>query len=155
MVIILYWKSAIGGNLRVSMAQENVLEHRERLVFLCLILAQGAHSVEEYLTRLYLVFTPARFVSSLVSHDLSVGFLFVNAALVTFGVWCWAVPVRSRSPVARGLVWFWTPLELGNGMGHLFLALSQGGYFLGVATAPLLLLFAGWLVVIQTRQPSR
>ena len=41
MVIILYWKSAIGGNLRVSMAQENVLEHRERLVFLCLILAQG------------------------------------------------------------------------------------------------------------------
>jgi hypothetical protein len=30
----------------------------------CLILAQRAHSVEEYLTRLHLVFTPARFVSS-------------------------------------------------------------------------------------------
>jgi Protein of unknown function with HXXEE motif len=134
------------------MAQENVLEHRERLVFLCLILAQGAHSIEEYVTRLYVVFPPARFVSGLVSHDLAVGFLFLNTALVTFGLWCWAVPVRLRWPVARGLVWFWTLLELGNGLGHLFLALSHGGYFPGVATAPLLLLFAGWLVVLEARQ---
>jgi uncharacterized protein with HXXEE motif len=155
MVIILSWKSAIDGDLRFSMAQEDVLEHRERLVFLCLILAQGAHSIEEYVTRLYAVFPPARFVSSLVSHDLAVGFLFVNAALVAFGLWCWAVPVRSRWPVGRAIVWFWILLELGNGIGHLFLALSHGGYFPGVATAPLLLLFAGWLAVLQARQTGR
>ena len=137
------------------MAQEDVLEHRERLVFLCLILAQGAHSIEEYVTRLYVVFPPARFVSSLVSHDLAVGFLFVNAALAALGLWCWAVPIRSSWPVARGLVWFWILLELGNGIGHLFLALSHGGYFPGVATAPLLLLFAGWLAVLQARQAGR
>jgi uncharacterized protein with HXXEE motif len=132
------------------MAQENVVEQRKGFIFLCLILAQAAHSTEEYVTRLYMVFAPARFVSSLVSNDLTVGFLFVNAALVAFGLWCWAVPVRSRWPVARGLVWFWTILELANGIGHSFLALSRG-YFPGIATAPLLLLFAGWLVILQAR----
>jgi hypothetical protein len=121
------------------------------VIFLCLILAQAAHSTEEYVTGLYVVFAPARFVSSLVSNDLGVGFLFVNAPLVAFGLWCWAVPVRSRWPVARVLVWFWTILELGNGIGHSFLALSRSGYFPGVATAPLLLLFTGWLVILQAR----
>jgi uncharacterized protein with HXXEE motif len=131
------------------------VEHKGQLVFLFLILAQGAHSVEEYVTRLYEVFAPARFVSSLVSHDLAVGFVVVNAALVTFGLWCWAFPVRSGWHAARGLVWFWTILELGNGIGHSALALSRGGYFPGVVTAPLLLLFAGWLAVLQTRHAGR
>lgn len=131
------------------------MEHKSQLVFLFLILAQGAHSVEEYVTRLYEVFAPARFVSSLVSKDLALGFLVVNFALVTFGLWCWAVPVRSGWHAARGLVWFWTILELGNGIGHSALALSRGGYFPGVVTAPLLLLFAAWLAVLQSRQGDR
>ena len=125
------------------------MEHRSKLVFLFLILAQGAHSIEEYVTKLYDVFSPARFVSSLVSNDLSLGFLVVNAALVTFGLWCWAVPVRSGWQAARGLVWFWTILELGNGIAHSALALSRGGYFPGLLTAPLLLLLAAWLAVLQ------
>jgi hypothetical protein len=63
---------------------------------------------------------------------------------------------RNNNPLgwhaARGLVWFWTIPELGNGIGHSALALSRGGYFPGVVTAPLLLLFAGWLAIIQIRQ---
>jgi hypothetical protein len=125
------------------------VKHRSHLVFLFLILTQGAHSIEEYVTKLYEVFTPARFVSSLVSNDLALGFLVVNVALVTFGLWCWAVPVRSGWHTARGLVWFWTILELGNGIGHSVLALSRGGYFPGVLTAPLLLLLAAWMAVLQ------
>ena len=131
------------------------MEHRAQLVFLCLILSQSAHSIEEYVTKLYEVFAPARFVSSLASQDLALGFVVVNAALVTFGLWCWAIPVRSGWQVARGLMWFWTILELGNGIGHSALALSRGGYFRGVATAPLLLLFAGWLALLQTRKAAR
>ncbi len=131
------------------------MEHRGQLVFLFLILAQGAHSIEEYVTKLYEVFAPAHFVSALVSQDLALGFLVVNAALVTFGLWCWAIPVRSCWRVARSLVWFWTILELGNGIGHSALAWSRGGYFPGVVTAPLLLLFAGWLAVLQTREAGR
>lgn len=124
-------------------------------MFLLLILAQAAHSIEEYVARLYEVFAPARFVSSLVSNDLALGFIVVNAALVTFGLWCWAVPVRSGWHAARGLVWFWAILELGNGIGHSALALSRWGYFPGAATAPLLLLFAAWMAVLQARQVDR
>jgi len=128
------------------------VERRIQLVFLFLILAQAAHSIEEYVTRLYEVFAPARFVSGLISSDLAVGFVVANTALVAFGLWCWAVPVRFGWRAARGFIWFWTILELGNGLGHSFFALSRGGYFPGVATAPLLLLFAAWLVVLLIRQ---
>jgi Protein of unknown function with HXXEE motif len=131
------------------------VERRTQVVFLFLILAQGAHSIEEYATRLYEVFPPARFVSSLVSNDLSLGFLVANAALVIFGLWCWAVPVRSGWRAARGIAWFWTLLEIGNGVGHSTLAFSRGGYFPGVATAPLLLVLAGWLAVLLVRQGGR
>jgi hypothetical protein len=68
---------------------------------------------------------------------------------VGFGLWCWAVPVPSGWRSARGLMWFWTVLELVNGCTHSAIAVSRGGYFPGVATAPLLLLFAGWLAMIQ------
>jgi len=135
------------------LAQDSLLEHKVQLVFLFLILAQAAHSIEEYVTRLYEVFAPARFISSLVSNNLALGFLVFNVALVAFGLWCWAVPVRSGWNAARGLVWFWVILELGNGIGHSALALSRGGYFPGVITAPLLLLFAGWLIKMK-RQAS-
>jgi hypothetical protein len=127
------------------------VERRTQVVFLFLVLTQGAHSIEEYVTRLYQVFAPARFVSSLVSNNLALGFLVVNGTLVAFGLWCWAFPVRSGWRAAPGFVWFWTILELGNGLGHSGLALRQGSYFPGVITAPLLLLFASWLAVLQIR----
>ena len=120
-------------------------------MFLLLILAQAAHSVEEYLAKLYEVFAPARFVSGLISNDLALGFLVANAALVAFGLWCWGVPVRSGWRAARGFAWFWAALEFANGLGHSVFALRQGGYFPGVGTAPLLLLLASWLAVLLIR----
>ena len=51
------------------------MEHRSQVVFLFLILTQVAHSIEEYITGLYQVFAPARFMSSLVSNNLPLGFL--------------------------------------------------------------------------------
>lgn len=131
------------------------MERRSQLVFLFLIVAQAAHSVEEYTTKLYAVFAPARLVSSLVSSDLALGFLIANVALVAFGLWCWVVPVRLGWPSGRGFAWFWTILELGNGCGHCIFALQKGGYFPGVITAPLLLIFASWLAVLQIRRAGR
>ena len=58
---------------------------QSRRAFLVLILAQAAHSTEEYVFRLFDVFAPARFVSSLVSDDLAVGFALVNTGLILFG----------------------------------------------------------------------
>ena len=93
-------------------------------------------------------------MSGLVSDDLSTGFLIVNAGLVAFGIWCYVSPVRSDWPSARGLAWFWVVLELGNGIGHLVLAAFRGGYFPGVATAPLLILAAIGLGVLLLRDPK-
>jgi hypothetical protein len=82
------------------------MAQKSHRIFLCLILAQDAHSIEEYVTKLYEVFAPACSLGSPVSDDLGVGFLVVNAALVTFGLWCWTIPVRSGWRAARGLTWF-------------------------------------------------
>jgi hypothetical protein len=128
------------------------VERRSQLAFLLLVLAQAAHSAEEYVARLYDTFGPARFVSSLVSSDPSFGFLVVNTGLVAFGVWCWAVPVRSGWRSGRRLVWFWALLELGNGFGHLVLALARGSYFPGAFTAPLLLVLAACSMALLVRR---
>jgi hypothetical protein len=126
------------------------LARRIQAAFFLLIAAQAAHSCEEFVTRLFEVFAPARYVSGLVSNDLAAGFLVVNTVLVGFGLWCWVIPVRSGWRSGEAIIWFWTILELGNGAGHLALAATRGGYFPGAGTAPLLLLLSAWLAVLQT-----
>ncbi len=110
-----------------------------RSIFLALILAQAAHSVEEYAFRLYDVLAPARFVRSLFGADREIGFVVFNSALVLFGLWCWQARVRPGHRSARAFAWFWALLEIANGGAHLALAAIAGGYFPGLATAPLLL----------------
>ena len=121
------------------------MELRSQRLFLVLILAQAAHSVEEYVFRLYEVLAPARMISGLVSSNLALGFAAVNAALVLFGVWCYVARVRNGNRSGRNWAWFWVILEASNGMGHILLAAARGGYFPGAATAPLLLACAIWL----------
>jgi Protein of unknown function with HXXEE motif len=140
---------------RVDDVARGCVSRQSQLGFLLLIVAQSAHSVEEYVTRLYDVFAPARFVSSLVSGDLAFGFLVANVMLVAFGFWCWAVPVRARWPSAPALAWGWAVVELGNGVGHSAMALARGGYFPGVLTAPLLILSALYLIArLVSRAPA-
>ena len=115
---------------------------RFQAAFGALILTQAAHSVEEYLGRLWESFPPARFVAGLVSQDLQRGFLILNLALVAFGVWSFLWPVRHNWPSATALAWLWVVVEGINGTGHVLWSLRQGGYTPGVATAPLLLLLA-------------
>ena len=115
---------------------------RIRIPFALLIAAQAAHSVEEYLGRLWESFPPARFVSGLVSSDHERGFVVFNCALVAFGVWCALWPVRREWDSARAFVWFWVVVEFINGVGHPLWSLRQGGYTPGVLTAPVLLTLA-------------
>ena len=121
------------------------METRGRRAFLALIIAQAAHSVEEYAFRLYDVFPPARFVSGLIDSDPARGFMIGNAVLVLFGFWCYLARVRKAGQSGRGLASFWTVLETINGAGHLVLAVARGGYFPGAGTAPILLGCSAWL----------
>jgi hypothetical protein len=127
------------------------MDARTRFAFLALILTQAAHSVEEYVFRLYDVFAPARFVSGLFSINPAVGFIIFNAALVLFGVWCCAARVWPGRRSARFWVWLWVVVEFGNGVGHTLLAVNQGGYFPGAFTAPVLLSLSTYLAVRMMR----
>lgn len=130
------------------------MSRQSRWAFLALMVAQAAHSIEEYIFRLYDVFAPARFVSGLVSTNPGVGFALANAALVLFGLWCYVARVRPAHPSAPIFAWFWTVLELTNGTVHSVVALSRGGYFPGVATAPVLLGVSAYLA-FRLSTPSR
>ena len=133
------------------------MDRTTRLAFLLVILAQAAHSIEEYAFRLYDLFPPARFVADTFGFGRPVGFALFNVALILFGLWCWFARVRPQHRAARGFAWFWALLELGNGLGHIGLALLAGGYFPGLFTAPLLLATAGWLAfrLIRTRKGAQ
>lgn len=122
--------------------------------FAALVLIQAAHSVEEYVGRLWETFPPARFLTALVSADLELGFIVINGALVAFGVWCWLWPVRRGWPSARVVVWVWVVIELINGVGHPVWTAIRGAYTPGVATAPLLLVLAGYLARQLTKSSA-
>jgi len=127
--------------------------HSAQWPFAALLLAQTAHSVEEYIGHLWESFPPARFVSSLVSRDLERGFVILNIVLVAFGFWCLAWPVRRGWPSAVPIMWGWAGIEIINGLGHPLWALRQGGYTPGVITAPILLILA-IILALNLRAPA-
>jgi len=127
------------------------MDSRTQFAFLLLILAQTAHSVEEYIFRLYDLFAPARVISSLVSDDLATGFVIANTALVLFGLWCYIARVRVAHRSAKAWVWLWVVIEFCNGIGHPIFALMRGTYFPGVVTAPVLLALSVYLAVRMSR----
>ena len=95
-----------------------------RIGFLLLIGSQTLHSIEEYSTSLWEVLPQARVISGLISNDLSFGFAIVNATLVAFGFWCFIGPIQHGWCGASALMWFWVVLELGNSIGHTYLAID-------------------------------
>lgn len=125
---------------------------RFQLAFGLLVLAQAAHSIEEYAGRLWESFPPARFLTGLISTDLEQGFLIINSTLVAFGIWCFFWPIRRDWSSAGSFAGFWIVIQVINGVGHPLWSLRQGGYTPGVATAPLLLLLAVYLAAQTVRR---
>ena len=123
--------------------------------FLALIIAQAAHSAEEYAGRLWESFPPARLLPSLISDDLARGFLLLSIGLVTFGLWCFVGPVRREWPVAVPLTWGWVVVESINGVVHPLWALHVRAYTPGLVTAPILLILAINLAREQSRSRSQ
>ena len=128
------------------------MDSRSRFAFALVILAQAAHSVEEYVFRLFDVFAPARWVSSLFSANTALGFAIANLGLVLFGLWCYLARVRRSHASAQAYAWFWTCLELANGLGHVLFSVLRGSYFPGVGTAPLLIAASSYLGFRLTRR---
>jgi uncharacterized protein with HXXEE motif len=127
---------------------------RIKVAFSALIFTQLAHSIEEYVGRLWESFPPARFLTGMISSDRELGFIVLNSALVAFGLWCLLFPVRKEWPSAAAFIWFWIVLETINGVGHPVWTLRQDGYTPGVLTAPLLLVISLYLA-FQLRSRGR
>ena len=127
---------------------------RARNLFLLLIAAQAIHSVEEFHFRLFDRLLPARYVADAFGVDRPLGFAIANSALIAFGLWCWFARVRPGRGAALGLAWFWALLECANGLAHFALAVAAGGYFPGLATAPLLLGIGALLIVQLVRREA-
>ena len=112
---------------------------RAQLLFGALVLAQAAHSVEEYIGRLWEYVPPARWLSGLVSSDLATGFLILNVSIFAIGAWAFLWPVRRNWPSARTFMWIWAVVEITNGLVHPGWSILQWTYVPGTLTAPLLL----------------
>ncbi|HUF13831.1 MAG TPA: HXXEE domain-containing protein [Longimicrobiales bacterium] len=107
-----------------------------------MVAAQAAHSVEEYVGRLWESFPPATFLTRFISADRELGFIVLNGALVAFGLWCLLWPVRREWQSAAAFAWLWVGVETINGVVHPAWTILQGGYPPGVLTASLLLVLA-------------
>ena len=118
-----------------------------KAAFGLLIATQMAHSIEEYVGRLWESFPPAAFVSGLVSSDHERGFIIANCALVAFGFWCVLGPIHRDWRSATFFAWLWIVVEAMNGLGHLAWSVQQRGYTPGVLTAPILLVLALYLAL--------
>ena len=123
-------------------------------VFGALVVAQAAHSIEEYFGRLWESFPPARFLTGLISSDHESGFLAINVGLLAFGAWCFLWPIRRNWPSASVFAWLWVFVEVINGIGHPAWSLREGGYTPGVLTAPILLVLSIYLAY-QLRRVQR
>lgn len=123
--------------------------------FLIIVIFQTLHSLEEFFFELWKYLAPARFLSGLISDNLSFGFAIINTSIVAFALWTYVVPVRQAKTYAVPLMWFWAGLEFLNGSGHLWFGLSSGGYFPGLATAPFLVAISSCLAMqlATNRQP--
>ena len=128
---------------------------RIQTAFGALVLAQAAHSTEEYLGQLWVSFPPARFVSGLISSDLQRNFLLLNVVIVAFGLWCYFGPVRRGGPAAKPILWLWIVVETINGLVHPIWSIRQGGYTPGVATAVIFPFLTVYLArQVTTRDPE-
>jgi hypothetical protein len=131
------------------------MKSRVKTAFGALVVFQAAHSMEEYVGRLWESFPPATFVSGLVSSNRELGFVIINIALVAFALWCFLFPLRRNWPSARAFLWLWIAVEIINGFGHPIWTLRQRAYTPRVATAPILLVLALYLTSQMLKVPAR
>jgi hypothetical protein len=115
------------------------------------LILQSLHFAEELVTGFYRLF-PQR----LGLEEWSAEF-FVTFNAVWLALWLAAVAAavaRRATFIASALLWFLAIAAVGNGIAHPVLALLSGGYFPGLATAPLLAV-AGLFLIRDLSQKRR
>jgi uncharacterized protein with HXXEE motif len=120
--------------------------------FWLLGLAQAAHSIEEMIAHLYDFMWIATVRLGLPRMGMTATtFAVVNMTIIAFllGV---APFVAARRPWAVAVAWIAAVVEVANGTGHLAGTVIFRGYVPGAATAPLLILAGGALLIALLRE---
>jgi hypothetical protein len=121
-----------------------------RITFLLIALVQGLHSIEESIGKLWDVYPPATFLSGLVSTNLKTGFIIINVSLFIVLMLTW-LATFSKNFSVKPFLWFWSIMELINGIGHSVWAITEGSYTPGLATAPILFILAVNMLRLLTK----
>jgi hypothetical protein len=124
---------------------------RIRVAFLCLIVLQALHSIEEFTFKFYEQFPPMVFLYRNASTLARPGFILFNSILVLIGVvsliyWVW--PSRRG---ARTVVWIWIGIEAFNVIAHCIWAGMIRGYNPGLVTGLAFVPLLAYLIRLLTR----
>ncbi len=132
--------------LRPHLRVDGAPRRRLLLVVGLMIIGQVFHFIEELYTQLYVQF-PTSFGFPPAPQSV-----FIGANVAFLGIWIAAL-VAIREGLVIGLLplWFLGFCEVLNLLLHPFLALRAGGYFSGVATAPIV----GMLGMLTLRELFR
>jgi uncharacterized protein with HXXEE motif len=122
-----------------------------RTNFLLITLAQGVHSIEEYMGKLWENFPPAKFISGLVSSDLKTGFIIIDISLFVLLMSIW---FASRYFSTGAIMLFWSVMELINSIGHFVWSIMQASYEPGLLTAPVLFFLAIRMIILLFRKQN-
>ena len=125
-----------------------------RLTFLLIALVQGLHSIEEFIGKLWDVYPPATYLCGLVSSNLRTGFIIINVSLFFVLMLTW-LGTFSKFLSIRPFLWFWSIMELINGIGHSIWSITEGSYTPGLLTAPLLLILAVNMLRLLSKPVAR
>ena len=121
------------------------MDNKTKITFLILVLLQGLHSVEEYVGKLWEVFSPAKYLTNLFSENNETGFLIANVGIFILGISCWLLLYSKFESSIRIVIWIFIVIEIINGIGHPVWSIYQKSYTPGVISAPFLLVTALYL----------
>ena len=122
-----------------------------RITFLFIAIVQGLHSIEEYQGKLWDVYPPATFICGLVSSNLRTGFIIINISLFIVLLLV-LLATFSKSYSVKALLWFWSIMELINGVGHSIWSITESSYTPGLITAPILIFLAILMIRVLIKQ---
>lgn len=114
-----------------------------------MVLLQAAHSVEEYVFKLYERFPPMQFIYAQAPELARPAFIAFNLLLFLFGMICFFYWVRPGRKGAKIIVWIWIAIQIVTIAAHLVWAILIGGYNPGLVTVllfiPVVIYLIYWL----------
>lgn len=128
----------------MNFPQDSLLnDKRVKYSFLCLIILQLAHFLEEYLTGFYKNFAMYGYFERTFSSVLQAVFLSVNTLMVLFLLTAYVLIYKPQWHMK--LLLFFALVEIWNGAHHILWSAVLGAYFPGAVTGALLLLPAAYI----------